>query len=505
MSVASFGISEDANRGYGAQAHFKNLAKALGVPATSTITREISKQAFKQLDEDCSGSVDVTELIEWCFKNEVFGDVGRPYYETTCRRLFNDAACGADGLTGDSFYEFVRGIQKEDIQLERASRHHLLEYPKSLKKTNAKNFSLAEIERQLHQKIMQGTTRDSDRARHIATMFKVQLQRDSGEVDDESVQDGTLSITKPQFRKVLNVLGLFSTPEQADQLFEKYDINGDGDLTVHEFLTKAYPDDYPGMKPLDASRYYDWRLGGAGKRLFPDEGIGARPITPHSAVFTLNWSQMAATIRNKIKLRERSGTAVSIPNARRKLAQKFEFYDPQNLGCVTKENLEKALATIGITYGDSHLSELMAKCPPEDYPEDAEPVFDYVSFCMKVYPLEAQETPIQTSLVNNSPNSAAVREAAAAAEKAARSPKGAKLNINSTGILAASGAQVLSNVNKTGFYYKPTSPSGQANSMNTDRSLSSRLSHQMRMQTGRQQSRSSSRASTQEWRTAVLP
>jgi Ca2+-binding EF-hand superfamily protein len=39
----------------------------------------------------------------------------------------------------------------------------------------------------------------------------------------------------------LALLGLFATVDQANALFDKYDTNGDGALTVHEFLTRCRP------------------------------------------------------------------------------------------------------------------------------------------------------------------------------------------------------------------------------------------------------------------------
>lgn len=38
---------------------------------------------------------------------------------------------------------------------------------------------------------------------------------------------------------------MFASKLQTDKLFDMYDVNGDGDLTVHEFLTRARPADYP--------------------------------------------------------------------------------------------------------------------------------------------------------------------------------------------------------------------------------------------------------------------
>jgi hypothetical protein len=68
---------------------------------------------------------------------------------------------------------------------------------------------------------------------------------------------------------------------------------------------------------------------------------------------------------------------------------------------------------------------------------------------ISVYPLSEQESEVQTSLVNNSPHSAQAREAKIASEKAARSLSPKK-------VVGATSFEIpVSQVNSTGFYYKP--------------------------------------------------
>lgn len=501
MSVYQIGSELTSDRGYGSQAHYKYLSKALGIQHHEKITRQACAAVFNQMDEDGSREIDSGELTKWAIDNKVFGlDIDDATVEKITRRLYLDTGAGDNGMTSEGFYKFVLGVQREDLQLSYASRHHLMTMPKSMMKANKKSFNIDAIERELHQKILQATTRDSDRARHVATMFKTQLQRDSGEVDDTEAANGTLSISKPQFRKVLNLLGLFATADQADELFDRYDINGDGDLTIHEFLTKAYPDDYPGMPELDANRYYDFRMGGAGKRLFPDEGIGARPVTPHHTVFALNYQQMCYCIRNAIEQKSRSGIPVSIPNARRKLACAFETADPYLQGTINSDELQKTLQLhFGINYGRNQYQELM-----DIFADNGDSTkFNYVKFCLSVYPVADQEKEIQTSLVNKSPNSAMVREAKAAADKAARSPM-ARRSVHSP--------TTMSQVHTTGFYFKPASSNGPTSpkvnpiqlpsSKPDSRMMSSRLQHQMRMSSSR---KNLNVAKPGEWRTPVLP
>jgi len=497
MSLTSFGSELSEERGYGTNNGFVYLAKALKIQSSDKITRENTLAKFRELDVDNSGLLDSEELVDWAIKNKVFGpDVDDETVKKVAHGIFKDSKVSADGMTPEKFYMFIKGIQNQAKQLALASKHHCMQIPSSMKKFNAKNFTLEAIERELHQKITQNTTRDSDRARTIVNLFKTQLQRSSGEVDENA--STAVGIDKPQFKNVLGVLGVFATAEQAGILFDKYDINGDGDLTVHEFLTKAYPDDYPGMAALDASRYYDFRMGGAGKRLFPEEGIGARPQTPHHAVYALNQNVICSTVRNKIEASLRSGVACSIPFCRRKLAIKFENFDPTTRGWTSKDDLIKALASLNLSYGNNQYNELL-----DAHPYDGDNTkFDYVSFCMKVYPLQDQERSVQTSLIHDSPNSAYNREAKIAEKKAAMSPTQRR----------AVYSDQVSQVNKTGFYYQPPSPSNagaiprlQTGSGANSRQLSSRLEHQMRMSTGRGKTPKSPAGEEQPWRSACMP
>lgn len=507
MSVCQFGSELTENRGYGAQTHFKFLADALGLKPHERITSYLTGKVFENLDADGSNAMDLEELSAWAKEKKVFGDeVDDDFIHNTCARLYRDSGAAASGMTKSQFHTFIVGIQREDKQLTYAARHHLMQMPPSMQKANKTKFTLEAIETELHNKIRQNTCRDSDRARNIATIFKKQLQRDSGEVDTEDAGNETLSINKKQFRSVLNLLGLFATPEQADILFRKYDVNGDGDLTIHEFLTQAYPDDYPGMAPLDESRYYDFRLGGAGKRLFPDEGIGARPKTPHHQVFQLNIKQIHKTLKLQIEKRHRSGLACSIPYCRRQLANAFESEDQQQHGKVNRESLQKVFENrFGMNYGSNQYQELM-----ETYEYEGEPgYFDYVKFCLSVFSVEEQEKTILTSLVNNSPNSAHVREAKTAAIKAAKSPS------NRRSVHRPSGADPsLSQVHTTGFYYKPRSPTNAsvppvnfaaAEAAPASRMQSSRLQHQMRMMSSSRSQKSLGKKDEGDWRTPILP
>jgi hypothetical protein len=60
--------------------------------------------------------------------------------------------------------------------------------------------------------------------------------------------DASLMLSARTFPKLLSWFGLFATKKQADALFNKYDKNKDGFVSLHEFLTLARPADYPIVK-----------------------------------------------------------------------------------------------------------------------------------------------------------------------------------------------------------------------------------------------------------------
>jgi Ca2+-binding EF-hand superfamily protein len=228
----------------------------------------------------------------------------------------------------------------------------------------------------LQEKIQQFTSQDSDRFRQILCMFKTQVQRSKDHENSDSV---VMGVTKRQFNTVLMWLGLFATKQQAEDLFEKYDMNGDGILTVHEFLTRARPTDYPG-RIVNNGEKYSFRTG---KRMFLKESLNRKPVrpaTPCEEVFHVSEHIIADRIRKKMGNAPGVSTHYNeTPLALNDLMKIFAFYDPHRTGAVGYKQLKRSFENINMSMGQSHLELLMDK-----FNKDG--LFDYPRFCCFVYP-----------------------------------------------------------------------------------------------------------------------
>lgn len=195
-----------------------------------------------------------------------------------------------------------------------------------------------------------------------------------------------MGITKRDFNTVLALLGLFATRKQAEELFRRYDINGDGNLTAHEFLTKARPEDYPGYE-VDSS-VDDLRMG-RGKRMYLKESLlhkPVRPQTPAQRIYFLSKQELCNRIRAKLEQKARCGQAFSSSLARRTLNRLFEDKDEEvpKRGLVSQAHLRLVLNRVGVPMGQQHFDALMEDhaVQMEGFPQH---LFDYRGFVMACY------------------------------------------------------------------------------------------------------------------------
>ena len=215
------------------------------------------------------------------------------------------------------------------------------------------------------------------RYRQILTLFKHQVERTQGNKADSS----TLHMSARDFNTFLAMLGLFATREQADLLFNKYDANGDGVLSVHEFLTRAKAPDYPG---LNVGEPFNAAAARRGKKQFHNTaryGIPVKAATPSTNIYDMGTERMYDCIRERLEATARTGSVLSDFKARRSLFRAFEIKDPEHTGKVTIEDFKEALKTfVGVTLGGQHNRALCSKYA------DANGMIDYPALVMEVYP-----------------------------------------------------------------------------------------------------------------------
>jgi Ca2+-binding EF-hand superfamily protein len=363
-----------------------DITKKFRVNSRGEISKQDARRMFASLDVDGDNEVSEEELAQWVLTNQVFGPMSAGDVMLTVNRVFKDIDKNGDGsLQFTEFHAFMNGIVREQQVLKYVSRHHLTSLPVSLRKMNSKAFTLKAIEEALQAKIQQLTSRDSDRFRQILTMLKCQSQR-SNDIPMGG-EEPVMGISQRDFNAVLAMLGLFSTREQAAELFRRYDINGDGTLTAHEFLTKARPADYPGYE-VDPT-VDDLRMG-RGKRMYLKESLLNRPVrpqTPSQRIYYLSKKEICSRIRIKLEQRARCGQVFSSSLARRTLNRIFEQYDEEvpKRGLLTKGNLKLALGRIAVPIGSQHMAALIDDhgVVLDGYPDD---LFDYRGFVMACYP-----------------------------------------------------------------------------------------------------------------------
>lgn len=372
MGITAKGIKAKPNRGFGAGPGHE-IFGMMG----QQVNPSVAKKFYSQMDKDQDAKITLEELTEWLVRKRMFPTLNSGDTKLTSARLFNDIDTDRNGsLCFPEFYQFLQLVQREQRLLTYANKHHLTCLPPSVRVTNTREFSLPMLENILHEKIQQLTSRDSDRYRQILTLFKQQVQRSAGKADDI-----TLQMTARDFNTFLSMLGLFATREQADLLFQKYDVNGDGVLTVHEFLTKAKAPDYPGLN-LD-SKHFDFRRG-RGKKMFTDTsryGIPVKVTTPNPNIYDMGTENICTRIRERLEQTAKTGTAFSDQKARRKLFKAFEQKDPNRTGLISVKDFKDMLElSVGVVMGGPHIRALCSKYADENA------MIDYPRMVIEVYP-----------------------------------------------------------------------------------------------------------------------
>ena len=298
-------------------------------------------------------------------------------------------------------------------QAKFGSIHHLTHFPESLKEGVA--LTVESLEQQLKQRIEALTSRDSDRYRQVLKIWREHSKKEGGDYPGSKSNQSYL--TKSQFLSVLKVLGLFATREQSDKLFDLYDTNGDGRLTVYEFFRHSRGVDYqkrkrpgpPPMKPQKLSwtrpspgenEVAPWSMEGlfqsvrdkcrvrnafpAAAALLPCALVIARVrvyCVSHAARTLLTTAHTCMQINNPVAF------SVSYPKARRDLAMSFEYFDKKFNRYVNEAGLVRTLNAINFSIHPAYLSLLMRRFPAKPLRGETGELFAYPEFILKVFPI----------------------------------------------------------------------------------------------------------------------
>lgn len=267
--------------------------------------------------------------------------------------------------------------------------HHLTEVPASIAKWKNRSTSLEVIEQHLHMKLGQRCTTDKQMYNEILRLFKDQYRR-SGR--DESCMTG---INKADFHQMLAILGLFATKEQADHLFEKYDTNHSGNLSIHEFWVQCRPQDYHSLPGFEDKQKIDEAImNRARKRMYVKESLlhcAVPPPVPAPTVYSIPLERLLTGIRDKIRQNAMVDYTLSTQRTRRYLQKLFEYNDPEGTGCVSTGALKRVLDHINYSAMAEHFIAAFSK----SYPGSEPGTINYIKLVYAVYPQET--SPILTS------------------------------------------------------------------------------------------------------------
>lgn len=281
----------------------------------------------------------------------------------------------------------------EGKKMEYVDFHHLTEIPASIAKWKNRAASIESIEIELHAKLAQRCTTDKHLYNEILRLFKDQYRRAGKDVTQLT------GINKHDFHQILTILGLFATKEQADGLFDKYDTNQSGNLSIHEFWVQARPQDYRSLPGFQEKQMVDEMvMNRARKRMYIKESLlhtAVKPPVPPPTVYSLPTERLLAGIRDKIRQNSVVDMTLSAQRTRRYLSKLFEYNDPDGLGWVLEHGLRRVLDHINYAVGDHYIKALV-QAFPGPHPE----TLDYPRLSLAVYPFEV--SPIQTSAFGQS-------------------------------------------------------------------------------------------------------
>lgn len=252
--------------------------------------------------------------------------------------------------------------------------------------TARETHTVQQIETQLQEKLVQHTSRDSDKFRQILRLFQQQGKHEPNGVDEGQHEGGNVvGISEENFSGVLAMLDVWATKPQAKHLFEKYDMNGDGRLTAHEFVSRCRPVDYD--TSVDGWNLGDRSKPPTGKRIYDiSRGTPTIPMTPGGTRLSVN--KMARDLREKFN--QQYPGRLSMNSNRAKLNSYFQYYDRARVGVVGPAEMKRALDAVNFNIGDENMESLYRK-----FSHNGD--FDYREFSDFVFPIQEDAT-LNTSL-----------------------------------------------------------------------------------------------------------
>lgn len=263
--------------------------------------------------------------------------------------------------------EFKRSAEYTNI-------HHMTQLPDSL--NDHVKITTDKLARMVQEKIDQQTFRDAERYQLMNRLFKCASA--NGVVD---VQQAEFCVTKDEFLRVLLALGLTVNAQQSDALFDRYNVEKDGRLTVKQFLVRSVQQGFT----------HPWRhVVPPPEFRPPGPAQGGPPLRPHTPECDWSIEMFLGRLRDKMRTNNPSPFALSVPRCRRNLGQIFESVDRRFERTVSPTGLKRVLDLVNFPVSRHHLALLLREFPVPNH--QGATLFDYPRFIRYVHPQESSNT-----------------------------------------------------------------------------------------------------------------
>lgn len=170
------------------------------------------------------------------------------------------------------------------------------------------------------------------------------------------------------------------TRGESDRVFESFDADHDGKLSVYDFTSRATRDTYS-LIQFDGPEAKLLKKHERVKNKKRTKG-NSRSAFPSQAVFSFPMSRLITSFREKMELKAGSGETWSDHRAFRFAMEKARYFDRSRSGALTAPQLVRWLDTLDFPVPSQTVDSLMQRYPAST----ASDKFDYLEFLDNVYP-----------------------------------------------------------------------------------------------------------------------
>jgi Ca2+-binding EF-hand superfamily protein len=185
-----------------------------------------------------------------------------------------------------------------------------------------------------------------------------------------------MKINQEEFHRMLVKNDFEITRHEADHVFESFDNDRDGFLTVYDFTSRASRDH---VAHLNFEGEEAKLINKKNKKRTRNN---ARSAFPSATVFSFPMPKLITSFRQKMELKAGSGETWSDYRAFRYAMEKARFFDRSKSGKISPSQLQRWLDSLDFPVPSQTIQGLMKLYPSKDNTE----MFDYLNFLDGIYP-----------------------------------------------------------------------------------------------------------------------